>query len=107
MPHSTRRLPRTFTVGLAGIAALIVANLSGAPVVVQVGQSRLAFDVVSIKAGPRPTPELVRSGYQVAFDIDPAHVRISGFTPLALLARAFRVEMPQVDAPDFARSEYF
>jgi uncharacterized protein (TIGR03435 family) len=70
-------------------------------------QSRLAFEVVSIKAGPRPTPELLRSGYGIVFDIDAAHVRIVGYTPFALLARAFRVEQPQVDAPDFARREYF
>jgi uncharacterized protein (TIGR03435 family) len=70
-------------------------------------QSKLAFEVVSIKAAPRPTPELVRSGYQVAFAIDPARVRIVGFPPLALMARAFQVEPSQVDAPDFASSEYF
>jgi uncharacterized protein (TIGR03435 family) len=34
-------------------------------------------------------------------------VRIVGFTPLVLLARAFRVEPPQVEAPDFASSEFF
>lgn len=69
-------------------------------------QSRLAFEVVSIKPALQPTAEVVRSG-GLAFDIDPAHVRIVGFSPLALLARAFRIEMPQVAAPDFARSEYF
>jgi len=70
-------------------------------------QSRFAFEVVSIKAVPRPTPELIRSGYGLVFNIDPAHVRIVGYTAFALLATAFRVEQPQVDAPDFARSEYF
>jgi uncharacterized protein (TIGR03435 family) len=70
-------------------------------------QSRLAFEVVAIKAAPEPTAELVRSGTGLAYNIDAAHVRIVGFTPLALLARAFRVEPAQVDAPDFARREYF
>ena len=40
-------------------------------------------------------------------DIDAARVRISGYTPVALLSAAFRVPLPQVDAPDFARREYF
>src|SRR5262245_23052886 len=75
--------------------------------VTAVAQSRLAFEVVSIKEAPRPTPELIRSGSGIVFNIDPAHVRIAGYTPFALLARAFGVEQPQVDAPDFARSEYF
>jgi len=66
-----------------------------------------AFEVVSIKAVPRPTPELIRSGYGIVFSIDASHVRIVGYTPFALLTKAFRVEPPQVDAPDFARSEYF
>src|SRR5262245_49156801 len=70
-------------------------------------QSRMAFEVVSIKAVPQPTPELIRSGYGIAFNIDTARVRVLGYTPFALLARAFRVEQPQVDAPDFARREYF
>jgi len=70
-------------------------------------QSRLAFEVVSIKTAPRPTPELTRAGNGLAFDIDPARVRIVGYTPFALLGRAFQVEPPQIDAPDFARNEYF
>jgi uncharacterized protein (TIGR03435 family) len=69
-------------------------------------QSTLAFEVVSIKPALQPTAEVARSG-RLAFDINSPHVRIVGFSPLALLARAFRIEMPQVAAPDFARSEYF
>jgi uncharacterized protein (TIGR03435 family) len=71
-------------------------------------QSKLAFEVVSIKPVPQPTPEALQSGTSViAFKVDGDRVQISGFTPAALLARAFRVEPPQVDAPDFARAEHF
>ena len=71
-------------------------------------QSRLAFEVVSIKPAPRPTPETIRSGtFRVAFNVDGVLLRISGYTPVQLLTAAFRVQPFQVDAPDFARSEYF
>ena len=71
-------------------------------------QPRLAFDVVSIKPAPQPTAETIRSGTaRIAFNVNAARVQISGYTPLALLARAFQVELPQVEAPDFARTEYF
>jgi uncharacterized protein (TIGR03435 family) len=71
-------------------------------------QSRLAFEVVSIKPAPQPTPETIRSGEaRIAYNINAGRVQISGYTPAALLTRAFRVEPPQVDAPDFARGEYF
>jgi uncharacterized protein (TIGR03435 family) len=96
---------------LSAIAALGTPSTSQPPTAEKpVGaapQSKLAFEVVSIKPAPRPTPELIRSGSGIAFDIDDGRVRIVGYTPFALLARAFRVEQPQVDAPDFARSEYF
>ena len=73
-----------------------------------VAQSRVAFEVVSIKPASAPTAETIRSGaFRVALDIDAARVRISGYTPVALMTAAFRVPLPQVDAPDFARSEYF
>src|SRR4029077_12189650 len=71
-------------------------------------QSRLAFEVVSIKPAPQPTPETVRSGEaRIGFNVNGARVQISGYTPAALLTRPFRVEPPQVDAPDFTRGEYF
>ena len=71
-------------------------------------QPRVAFEVVSIKPGSPPTAETIRSGaFRVALDIDAARVRISGYTPAALLSTAFRVPLAQVDAPDFARSEYY
>ena len=71
-------------------------------------QSRLAFEVVSVKPAPQPTPETLRSGEaRIAFNVNGARIQISGYTPLALLTRAFRVEPPQVAAPDFARGEYF
>ena len=71
-------------------------------------QSRLAFEVASIKSASPPTSETIRSGaFRVAMDIDAARVRIGGYTTAALLTAAFRVPLPQVDAPDFARREYF
>jgi len=71
-------------------------------------QSRLAFEVVSIKPAAPPTSETRQSGaFHVALEIDAARVRISGYTLAALLTAAFRVPLPQVDAPDFARREYF
>lgn len=85
---------------------LVAILITVASVIGAAAQSRLAFEVVSIKPAPAPTAEVVRSG-GLAFDIDPAHVRIAGFSPLALLARAFRIEVPQVAAPDFASSEFF
>jgi uncharacterized protein (TIGR03435 family) len=71
-------------------------------------QARLSFEVVSIKPAPQPTPETLRSGtYRIAFDVNGARVQITGYPLLTLLTRAFRVQPPQVEAPDFARSEYF
>ena len=71
-------------------------------------QSRPAFDVVSIKSAPPPTPETIRSGEaRVAFAVNEARVQIIGYTPHMLLTAAFRVQPPQVDAPDLARSEHF
>ncbi len=71
-------------------------------------QSRLAFEVVSIKPVPQPTLETIRSGTsRIAFQVDGALLRISGYTPEHLLATAFRVQSFQLDAPGFARDEYF
>jgi len=71
-------------------------------------QSRPAFEVVSIKPASPPAPEAIRSGtFRIAFDVDGARVRISGYTLFLLLTAAFRVEPPQVAAPDFARDAYF
>jgi uncharacterized protein (TIGR03435 family) len=95
------------TIGLGVVLALLFAVTALTARTFGVAeQSRLAFEVVSIKAAPQPTPELIRSGYPV-FNIEAARVRIVGYPTIALLATAFRVELPQVDAPDFARSEYF
>lgn len=71
-------------------------------------QPKVAFEVVSIKPASPPNAETIRSGaFRVALDIDAARVRISGYTLTSLLSAAFRVPLAQVDAPDFARSEYF
>ena len=66
------------------------------------------FEVVAIKPAPEPTPATIQAGTsRIAFNVDAARVQIKGYTPFLLLARAFRVDLQQVDAPDFARSEYF
>jgi uncharacterized protein (TIGR03435 family) len=75
---------------------------------VAAAQPRLAFEVVSIKPASPPTSETIQStAFHVALEIDAARVRISGYTPAGLMTAAFRVPLPQVDAPDFARREYF
>jgi uncharacterized protein (TIGR03435 family) len=66
------------------------------------------FEVVSIKPVPRPTPETVQAGTsRIGFNVNGARVQISGYAVLSLVARAFRVEPPQVDAKGFAGSETF
>ena len=61
-------------------------------------QSRLAFEVVSIKPVPRPTPETIQAGTsRLAFNIDGARVEIAGFGLVPIVARAFGVEVRQVD----------
>ena len=71
-------------------------------------QSRLEFEVVSIKPVPPPTPETLRSGaFRMAFKVDGALLQISGYSPVQLLMAAFRVQLFQVDAPGFARDERF
>src|SRR5262245_47836038 len=95
------------TIGRGVALSLLFAGGARTARAIYAEQSRSAFEVVSIKAARRPTPELIRSGSGLVFNIDAARVRIVGFTPFALLTTAFRVEQPQVDAPDFARREYF
>jgi len=71
-------------------------------------QSGPAFEVVSIKPIPPPTPATIQDGTsRPVFNIDASRVEISGFTPIVLLARAFQVSLDQIDAPDFARGQYF
>lgn len=61
------------------------------------------FDVVSIKPIPAPTP-----GDGTPYGLTVTAARIRGVNQLfGLLTRAFRVQPPQLDAPDFARSEFF
>ena len=63
------------------------------------------FEVVSIKPVPRPTPSPTGGG--LAFKVDGARVQINNYRLVDLLTRAFRVALPQVDAPDFASDEFF
>jgi uncharacterized protein (TIGR03435 family) len=61
------------------------------------------FEVVAIKPIPRPTPG---DGTPYGLSVSGARVQIS-FRLIDLVTRAFRVEFAQVDAPDFARDEFF
>lgn len=71
------------------------------------GQERLAFEVATIKPSFRPTPEQViggeaRVGVSVTGDLFEANF------PLApIIARAFEVELPQVDMGDFGGGDFF
>jgi uncharacterized protein (TIGR03435 family) len=69
---------------------------------------KLAFEVVAIKPVPQPTPESMRSGAnRIGMRVDAARVEISGYSLMALLTTAFRVDRRQVAPPDFAIREYF
>jgi uncharacterized protein (TIGR03435 family) len=61
------------------------------------------FEVVSIKPVPRPTPG---DGSPFGLSISGAHVQIN-LPTISLLTRAFRIELAQVNAPDFARDAFF
>ena len=68
------------------------------------GQSSPEFEVATVKPTAAPTPENFRAGTaRVAFNVVADRVDITGYTPLMLVTRAFRVEAPQVDAPASAR----
>ncbi len=61
-------------------------------------QSRPAFEVVSIKPVPRPTPETVQNGTsRIGFNVDGPRVEILGYGSAFFIARAFGVEAAQVD----------
>ena len=88
-----------------GKVALVLLLCTG---VGAAGQSRPEFEVATVKPVAAPTPESLRAGTaRLAFDVVADRVEITGFTPLMLLTRAFRVEAPQVDAPAYARSQFF
>jgi uncharacterized protein (TIGR03435 family) len=71
-------------------------------------QPKPSFDVVSIKPVPRPTPESVRTGTsRVGITIEPPRVEIVGFGLNVLLARAFQVEVQQVDLRGLGGTEFF
>lgn len=73
-----------------------------------IAQSGPAFEVVSIKPVPRPTPEAIRDGTaRIAFNIDATRVEIVGYGLTNLVSRAFRVETPQVDSRSFNGVESF
>ena len=80
---------------------LLAVSLSQSPAAQSEGPR---FEVVSIKPVPRPTPSPTPP---IAFNVNGARVQISSTYLLGLLMRAFRVQPPQVDAPAFARDEFF
>ncbi|MEO5924753.1 MAG: TIGR03435 family protein [Bryobacteraceae bacterium] len=61
-------------------------------------QSRPAFEAVSIKPVPRPTPETVQNGTsRIGFNVEGPRVEILGYGSTFFIARAFGVEAAQVD----------
>ena len=76
--------------------------------VMAAAQSAPAFEVVSIKPTPRPTPETVRDGTtRIGFTVEGDRMEIVGYGVLPIVARAFGVEIQQVAAPNFAGFESF
>jgi uncharacterized protein (TIGR03435 family) len=67
------------------------------------------FEVVAIRPVPEPTTGAVPSGAsRPAFNVNGAHVQISGYTLLGLLTGAFRLQRPQVDVSRISLgSDYF
>ncbi len=64
--------------------------------------------MVSVKPVPRPTPETVRDGTsRVTFEVTGDRVLITGYTPLAVIMRAFQVEARQVDAGNFSGAQFY
>lgn len=64
---------------------------------------RPRFEVVAIKPIPRPTP-----GDGSPYGLHVSGARVQGVYQLfSFFTRAFRVESPQVEAPDFAHDEFF
>jgi uncharacterized protein (TIGR03435 family) len=78
---------------LSAVLLLLPASLAQPPA--------MRFDVVSIK----PTPPA--TGIESAFNIDGARVEIRNYWLFGLLTQAFRIERPQMVAPDFAYNEDF
>lgn len=69
-----------------------------------VAQPKPAFEVVSIKPAPRPQPG---STSRFGFFLEGSRVEIIGFGLNGLIARAFRIENPQVDMHGFGDVESF
>ncbi len=61
----------------------------------------LRFEVISIKPTPTPT------GGESVFNVNGIHLDIRNYWLFGLLTRAFRIERPQVVAPEFAYNEDF
>jgi uncharacterized protein (TIGR03435 family) len=73
-----------------------------------IAQPGPAFEVVSIKPVTRPTPEAIRDGTgRIGFNIDAARVEIVGFPLAPVIARAFRVQLQQVDLHNFNDTQSF
>ncbi len=73
-----------------------------------VAQPKLAFEVASIKPVPRPTPETIQAGTaRVGFEVDGVRVQIFSHSPLMVIAKAFGVELAQIDARNFVVAELF
>jgi uncharacterized protein (TIGR03435 family) len=80
--------------------------ISASAVIAQTAKNP-SFEVVAIKSVPAPTENPRDGARQVAFKVDGAQVEIRGFAAISIIARAFRVPLQRVVAPEFARSQYF
>lgn len=71
-------------------------------------QLRPTFEAVSIKPSSRPTPQEIMAGTgRPVFNFDSTHLESRNFSLTVILARAFRVDLSQISAPDFANLSYF
>ena len=72
-------------------------------------QPKLSFEVVVIKPVPQPVPAINGPAATDCFGmkIDAGRVRICGYSLVALLSSAFRVDRRQIVAPAFAPTQFF
>jgi len=86
--------------GVARISIAVLVCLAAA------GQTKPAFEAVSIKSVPAPTAVTIRN-YRSSYNLDGARLEIRNYSLLFVFLRAFEVHLEQLVAPDFVRDEYF
>ncbi|HVW08078.1 MAG TPA: TIGR03435 family protein [Bryobacteraceae bacterium] len=80
--------------------------VAGMVCVAALAQAGPAFEAVSIKPVPAPTP-VTMPAWRPVYNLDAARVEIRNYPLLLVLTRAFGVQIEQIAAPDFIRNEYF